>query len=182
MAIMDKLSGLLLDVYDDKSGTVFRELFPDRGDVPELIKGARLLSEDERRLLPDNVFALVLHDNDVTLRKFACTDPGNVALSMVYLQKNAHKLPLLAQKVAAENLLIAERMYKEAGIGGVVAQGLGGLGGKLVGWAAKNPMKAMSAGLTGYSLLSTAKDIGGRLKSIAPAEQAAGGFGQLVRT
>lgn len=179
---MDKLSGLLLDVYDDKNGSIFRELFPDRDRVPALIKSARLLTEEERRGLPDNVFALVLHDTDVTLRKFACTDPGNVALSMLYLQKNAHKLPASAQKVAAENLLIAERMYKEAGIGGMVAQGLGGLGGKLVGWAAKNPMKALSAGLAGYGVASTAKDIGGRLKNIAPAEQAAGGFGQLVRT
>lgn len=179
---MDKLSGLLLDVYDDKSGDVLRELFPDRNQIPDLIKSARLLTEEERRALPDNVFALVLQDTDVTLRKFACTDPGNVALSMLYFQKNAHKLPVRAQKVAAQNLLVADRMYKTAGIGGMVAQGLGGLGGKLVGWAAKNPMKALSAGLTGYSLMSTAKDIGGRLKNIAPAEQAAGGFGQLVRS
>jgi len=179
---MDKLSGLLLDIGDDKGGVLFREIFPTLAEVPEVIKTAHMLSDADRRALPDDVFALVLHDGDVTLRKFACIDPGNVALSMLYLQKTAHKLPREAQAVAAENLLVAHRMYKTAGIGGMLAKGIGGLGGKAVGWAAKNPMKALSAGLTGFSLLSTAKDIGNRLNSVAPAEQAAGGFGQLVRT
>ena len=178
---MQKLSGLILDVYDDRKGEVFKAIFPTRDEVPDLIKSAHFMTEDERRALPDDVFALVLHDGDVTLRKFACTDPANVELSMLYFQKTAHKLPVEAQKVAAKNLLVADGWFKGAGIGGALASGLSGLGGKALGWAAKNPMKALSAGLTGYSALSTAKDIGSRLKNVAPAEQAAGGFGQLVR-
>lgn len=178
---MEKLSGLVLDVYDDRKGELFKSIFPSRAEVPELIKSAHLLTEVERRALPDDLFALVLRDGDVTLRKFACVDPGNVALSMLYFEKNAHKLPMHAQKVAAKNLLIANDWFKEAGIGGMLAKGLGGAGGKVLGWATKNPMKALSAGLTGYSVLSTAKNIGNRLKQVAPAEQAAGGFGQLVR-
>ena len=177
---MDKLSGLTLDVYDDTSGELFRAIYPDKGEVPALIKSAHLMTEKERRALPDDVFALVLHDGDVTLRKFACIDPGNLALSMLYFAETAHKLPREAQKVAAQNMLIAEGWYKEAGIGGMLASAAGSLGGKALGWAAKNPMKALSAGMAGYSGLSAAKEIGGRLKNIAPMEQAAGGFGKLV--
>jgi hypothetical protein len=179
---MNKLSGLILDVYDDVRGELFKEIFPTKVEVPELVKSAYLLTEDERRTLPDDVFALVLRDGDVTLRKFACIDPGNVALSMLYFEKTAQRLPYDAKMRAVENLLIADGWYKTAGIGGALASGLGGLGGKLVGWAGKNPMKALSTGLSGYMLYGGAKDIGGRLKNVAPAEQAAGGFGQLVRT
>lgn len=178
---MNKLSGLILDVYDDVRGELFRTIYPTRTEVPELIKSAHFLTEVERRSLPDDVFALVLRDGDVTLRKFACIDPGNVALSMLYFEKTAHRLPDEAKKVAAKNLLVADGWYKEAGIGGALAKGVGGLGSRVLGWASKNPMKALSAGLTGFSLYSGAKDIAGRLGNVAPAEQAAGGFGQLVR-
>jgi hypothetical protein len=177
---MDKLSGLLLDVYDDTTGELFKSIYPDKGEVPELVKSAHLMTEEERRALPDDVFALVLHDGPVTLRKFACIDPGNLALSMLYFAKTAHKLPKHAQQVAAQNLLTAEGWYKEAGIGGMLASAAGSLGGKAVGWAAKNPMKALSAGLTGYSALSAGKQVMGNLKNVAPMEQAAGGFGKLV--
>lgn len=178
---MQKLSGLILDVYDDRKGELFKSIFSTRDEVPELIKSAHLMTEEERRALPDDVFALVLHDGDVTLRKFACTDPGNALLSMLYFHKTAHKLPLEAQKVAAKNLLVADGWFKTAGIGGVALSGLGSLGAKAMGWAAKNPMKALSGALTGYSVLSTGKDVVNRLKNVAPMEQAAGGFGQLVR-
>ena len=168
---MEKLSGLLLDVYDDPTGHLFREIFPSRLEVPELVKSAHLLSEEERRSLPDDVFALVLRDGDVTLRKFACVDPGNVALSMLYFSKTAAKLPKEAQKVAARNLLTAESWYKAAGIGGsllgAAGKGVGGLLGKGLGWAAKNPMSALSGAMTAYGVGQTAKEIGGKLRNIS---------------
>ena len=53
----------------------------------------------------------MLKDQDVTLRKYACIDSGNTALAVEYFMKTAHKLPLEAQKVAAENLVTACGWY-----------------------------------------------------------------------
>jgi len=108
---MQKLSGLVLDVHDDQNGQVLKEVFPTQGDVPDLIKNAHLHTPEERAALPDDLFALVLTDGDVTLRKFACVDSGNTALSVEYFLKTAHKLPVEAQKVAAENLVTACGWY-----------------------------------------------------------------------
>lgn len=104
---MEKLSGLLLDIYDDAEGEILREVFPDRDNVPELCKQAHYLSHEEREELPSDVFALELVDGGVSLRKFACTDAGNTALSVIYFLKTGHKLPAEAQKTAAQNLMRA---------------------------------------------------------------------------
>lgn len=108
---MEKLSGLVLDIYDDSSGEVLRSIFPQETGVPDLIKEAHFITPEEREVLPDHVFSLVLHNDGTCLRKFACTDPGNTALSVEYFLKTAHKLPLEAQKVAAENLATACGWY-----------------------------------------------------------------------
>jgi hypothetical protein len=108
---MEKLSGLVLDFYDDPEGAVLRSIFPDADSIPSLIKEAQSFAGDERAELPDDLFALILHDGDVTLRKFACADSGNTALSVAYFLKTAHKLPEVAQKVAAQNLLTACGWY-----------------------------------------------------------------------
>lgn len=108
---MDKLSGLVLDIYDDPDGRILREVFPRHADVPELIKEARKISPEEREQLPDDVFSLVLIDEGTTLRKYACTDPGNTALSVEYFLKTAHLLPDVAQKTAAQNLVTACGWY-----------------------------------------------------------------------
>jgi hypothetical protein len=108
---MKKLSGLVLDVYDDPGGEVLREIFPTYGQVPDLIKTAHHLTEEERRQLPDDLFALALIDGDVTLRKYACVDAGNTALAVEYFCNTAHKLPAEAQKVAAQNLITACSWY-----------------------------------------------------------------------
>jgi hypothetical protein len=104
-------SGLVLDVYDDFGGGVLRELFPSFDDIPEQVKVAHVVTAEEREQLPDDVFALVLVNNGETLRKYACIDEGNTVLSVQYFLKNAHKLPLEAQKVAAENLKAACAWY-----------------------------------------------------------------------
>lgn len=108
---MEKLSGLILDVYDDYSGEVLRSIFPRHEGVPEVIKQAHLITPEERAALPDDVFSLVLHNDGVSFRKYACTDAGNTALSVEYFLKTAHKLPAEAQKVAAENLVSACGWY-----------------------------------------------------------------------
>lgn len=108
---MEKTSGLILDVYDDINGDVLRSIFPTRDSIPDLVKSASALTHGERGALPDDVHALILVDDAVTLRKFACHDPGSTALSVLYFLKTAHKLPEEAQKVAAENLAIACEWY-----------------------------------------------------------------------
>jgi hypothetical protein len=181
---MQKLSGLILDIYDDSHGEILKGLFPDPAHIPDLVKQAHYLSLDERGALPDDLFALVLMDKDVTLRKFACVDPGNTLLSMLYLMKTAHKLPVEAAGLASENLKVAAHWYwdtideleKSAGIGGAVLSGLGRLG----GWAVKNPMKAVTTGMTVAGGLGTAKQIAGNLRNVGAAEGAAGGFGTIV--
>jgi hypothetical protein len=108
---MEKLSGLVLDVYDDPQGEVMRELYPRLDTVPEYIKEAHYLSPEERSSLPSDAFALELVDGDVVLRKYACTDAGNTALALSYFLSTCHKLPVEAQKVAAANLLTACGWY-----------------------------------------------------------------------
>jgi hypothetical protein len=108
---MLKLSGLILDVYDDQRGQVMRELFQARDAVPDFIKQAHALQPDEREALPDDVFALILQDQDVTLRKYACIDAGNTELAVRYFLSTGHKLPVEAQKVAAANLITACSWY-----------------------------------------------------------------------
>jgi hypothetical protein len=105
---MEKLSGLVLDIYDDPAGTVLSSIFPTAESLPELVKKASKLQLDK---LPDDLFALVLHDGDVTLRKYACADSGNTALSVEYFMKTGYKLPVEAQKVAAANLVKACGWY-----------------------------------------------------------------------
>lgn len=134
---MDKLSGLILDIYDDPDGGVLRSVFGGYDGVPELIKSAHALTASERGQLPDSLYALVLHDGDVTLRKYACVDAGNTALSVEYFLKTAHKLPVEAQKVAAENLATACGWY-----GITPPESLQKMAG-LLGWAAKNPLNAV---------------------------------------
>lgn len=108
---MEKLSGLVLDVYDDPSGEVLRAIFPRYEQLPELIKSAHVVTPDERAQLPDDLFALVLEDGPVELRKYACVDAGNTALAVEYFMQLRHKLPEEAQKVAAANLAIACGWY-----------------------------------------------------------------------
>ena len=108
---MDKLSGIVLDVYDDPDGEVLREIFPTYESLPDLVKEAHPLTQEQRDELPDDLFALVLLDGDTVMRKMACVDRGNTALSVEYFVKTAHKLPGEAQKVAAQNLITACGWY-----------------------------------------------------------------------
>ncbi len=185
---MQKLSGLILDVYDDSHGEILKSLFPRQDQIPELVKSAHYLSAVERERLPDDVFALVLQNGDVTLRKFACTDPGNTLLSMLYLAKTAERLPQVAVEQALENLKIASHWYwatgedleKSAGIGSAVLSGLGSLGKNLGSKIMKDPMKALSTGMTIAGGFGAAKQVGSNLRGVNTAERMAGGFGNIV--
>jgi len=108
---MKKICGLVLDIYDDVDGEVYKQLVHSNGQAQEMVKRAHCISPEERDRLPDDVFALVLINNGDVLRKYACVDEGNTALAVEYFLKTAHKLPVEAQKVAAKNLETACGWY-----------------------------------------------------------------------
>lgn len=110
---MEKLSGLVLDVYDDADGEVMKALYPERSSVPDMVKTAQRLTPDQLDRLPEDVFALVLEDDGVELRKYACADAGNTRLAIDYFLHNGYKLPPEAQKVAAANLVTACGWYDD---------------------------------------------------------------------
>lgn len=103
-----------LDFYDDPSGSVLKGRLPSIDDVPDFIKTAERLSESELNKLPDDVFALVALDGGRKMRKFACVDKGNTALSVIYFLENRDRLPVEAQKTAAANLIKACGWYDMA--------------------------------------------------------------------
>lgn len=138
-------SGLVLDVYDDHDGSVLRELYPNYDDIPSTVKEAQVLSPEERRTLPDDVFALVLLNNGESLRKYACIDEGGTKLAVDYFLKTAYKLPVEAQRVAAQNLKTACGWY-----GLEVSEKLASLAGTaLTAMTAVPAIKGTAAGIKG---------------------------------
>jgi len=103
-------TGSIVDFYDDPQGSVLKSRLP-QGEVPDFIKQAEFLTEPIRNKLPDDVFALVMIDQGERMRKYACTDKGNTALSVIYFMQNRDRLPEEAQKVAAANLAQACEWY-----------------------------------------------------------------------
>lgn len=103
---MNKLAGEVLDFYDDPQHIIFRERFPDPSLLPDYIKTAHLLTEEEREVLPDDLFSLVLEDGDKSLKKYARNDKANTAISVVYfLDNGVSKIPSDMAKLAATNLV-----------------------------------------------------------------------------
>lgn len=100
---MLKLSGLVLDRYDDVDNTVLGSL--PVPVVETFLKRAHVFSSEELGQLPDDTFALIIQDGDVVMKKFSMADAGNTGLSVIYFMENGHKLPEEAQKVAAANLV-----------------------------------------------------------------------------
>ena len=99
-----KTAGVVFDFYDDPTGQLVRKVFPKQDSLPEVVKTAHILSPEERDVLRDEAFALVMVNDSRSLRKFACVDPGNTLLSMLYFEESAERLPMEAVKVAAANL------------------------------------------------------------------------------
>lgn len=153
-------SGLVLDVYDDVHGSVIRGLFSSLDAVPELLKTAQAISPADRERLPDDAFALVLLNGEERLRKYACTDAGNTALSVFYFLENSHKLPEAAQKTAAANLVTAcgwydlavpETLEKAAGI-------VSAVGNAAVNRAVANPVGTGLTAMVAPSLVRGTKE------------------------
>ncbi len=106
-----RLAGFVFDTYDDVDGRVLRSVAPSPDSLPPFVKTAARLSEAETNQAPDSNFALVMIDEGRKLKKYACVDKGNTALSVVYLLKQAHLLPPQAVKIAASNLVDACRRH-----------------------------------------------------------------------
>lgn len=99
-----KLAGVIIDFYDDVSGSGLKSVYPTPDGLPEAIKTAHILNPEERAILRDEAYALVMQDEGKMIRKFACVDRGNTLLSLLYFTKNHDILPPEAVKVAAANL------------------------------------------------------------------------------
>ena len=99
-----KTAGVMLDFYDDLSGSLLKKAFPTPDVLPEQVKVAHILSPEEHSVLRDEAYALVMSNEGKILRKFACVDAGNTLLSCLYFEANAHLLPDEAVKTAAANL------------------------------------------------------------------------------
>ena len=99
-----KTAGVVFDFYDDLNGSLLKTAFPTPEELPEFVKTAHILSSEERDVLRDDAFALIMSNEGKILRKFACVDAGNTLLSCLYFEENAQRLPEEAVKVAAVNL------------------------------------------------------------------------------
>lgn len=97
------LSTQILDLYDDLGMTQLKAL---RGDaVPSFIKTAKVSSREEAALLPNDAFALHMMTKEGSrLRRFPVSSAADTWLSCTYFEKNAHKLPYQAAKLAATHL------------------------------------------------------------------------------
>lgn len=99
-----RTAGVMFDFYDDPRGEVLRDVFPSSEDLPEIIKEAHILDADERDSLRNEAYALIMVNEGKMLRKFACVDPGNTLLSMMYLEHAADRMAPEAIKTAAVNI------------------------------------------------------------------------------
>jgi len=100
-----KTAGVMFDFYDDPTGSVLKSVFPDAEKLPEVVKTAHILSIEERDVLRDEAYALVMHNEGQVFRKFACVDPGNTLLSLVYFEKTAGILPKEARDAAYASII-----------------------------------------------------------------------------
>lgn len=140
-------AGIILDLYDDRSGRVLREKLAGR-DLPKELAEVELLPTEKLASLPDRLFALVAIDDGEKFRKYAMHDEGHLATSIIYFLECGHLFPEEAQKVAAQNLVNAcawydfdppEPLVKRAFLGKAITAGLGALdiGSKIQSGASK---------------------------------------------
>lgn len=108
---MTRLSGHVLDTYDDTDGQVLRSMVENPSHLPPFVKTASRLTEAQINETPDDQFALILFDGSTKLKKYATVDRGNTTLSVMYLLKQAHLLPPAVVKTAAKNLIGSLEFY-----------------------------------------------------------------------
>lgn len=102
---MPRISSYVFDHHDDVDGQIVKSVFQSLADIPDFVKTAARLSESEIDSIPDDKFSLILLDGGAKFKKYATIDAGNTALSVLYLLKQAHLLPVDAVKIAACNLI-----------------------------------------------------------------------------
>lgn len=107
-----KTAGVVLDFYDDPTGDVLKRVFSTPDELPAIVKEAHLLTQEERDILRNEAFALVMVNEGHTIRKYACVDAGNTALSALYFLEHHDKLPEEAVKVACANLFDACQEFR----------------------------------------------------------------------
>jgi hypothetical protein len=109
---MEKIANQVIDFYDDTKGEVLKKRYPSAEGLPAFIKEGNFMTPEERGNIRDSLYALVLDNGEEHMRKFACTDACNTAVSVIYLLDHAKDiLPEPAVKTAAQNLLLACRTY-----------------------------------------------------------------------
>ena len=99
------LSVQILDLHDDLGGAQLKEIV---ASAPEFVKTAQIASRDEVARLPVECFALhALTKEGADLRKYPVHTKADTWLSCAYFEKNAHKLPIQAARIAATHLKTA---------------------------------------------------------------------------
>jgi hypothetical protein len=93
-----------MDFYDDTEGVLLKSKVP-HNRLNQLVKEGQVLSVSERDSLPDRLFALIMDGPEGRMRKYACSDGTNTALSVIYFMENWKDLPASAVKTAASNLI-----------------------------------------------------------------------------
>jgi hypothetical protein len=104
---MEKLATQILDIQDDKEGTILREYFDSLDEVPEIIKQASAPDISD-----DSNYALVMMNDGFKYQKYPINDVGNTVLSAMYFVKQAHLLPDELVKIAAESITEACSKHK----------------------------------------------------------------------
>lgn len=98
---------MIIDFYDDLGEAFFLHL--QGNDPPELLKEASWAEPND--LLDRDYAVILVSEEGQELRKFACHDAGNTAMSMWYLAYFKDELPAAVTKVAAVNLAVAADAY-----------------------------------------------------------------------
>lgn len=131
----------IFDVYDDPTGEVLKRKFASIREIPPFIKTAACVAPSDS--LPDGSYALVAFDRTGTkMRKFACVDQGNTALSVIYFLEGKNQFSKTAQVKIAQRLVeacvlhkldvpeilqkLAESPEVSASLGGALDRGAGG--------------------------------------------------------
>lgn len=100
----------IIDIYDDPGGSLLKTNF-NYSQLPPVIKEGHILTAEERQDVPNRLFALVMSDHGRQIKKFACPDAANTAVSTFYFLENWKELPEEAVKTAAANLIKASEWY-----------------------------------------------------------------------
>jgi len=105
---MLKLANQVIDIYDDTSKEGMKKL-------AKLNPACNVLSAEDRAKLGDHDFALtVITKKAAKLNKYPICDTDSTWLSNQYFDMYSHRLPVEAQKIAAQNLMVACSKFKVA--------------------------------------------------------------------